>query len=411
MGPDSAGPRRSDAMMRGMDVEKALAHWRSQGLLSREQAERLEASLEELQEERSSRGIVIFATVGAVLVGLGILLFIGGNWQGMGPLSRGIVLLAVYAGVVAGAMLAGRRGYERLGEALWFLATLSFGANVFFLAQIFNHTLTYWQGPLVWLLGVLAMGFARRRLVYGHAAVPLFLLFLGWLGGGAGWFMDDQMEFLFSDRGLRPLLPLLGVGLLSGVLLLGRWRHGIFLTRACRGWGLLLIAVPLLIATADAAVVEGLFSLDWTPKQAILAGFALVAIGLGLAVLGSTAGRIALGVALVLGGGPLITVGGDSWLGRAVQGNGFLFFLFVTTVFALALLTVWVGLQLARRALVNAGLATVAVLVFIQYFALSSDLLHGSLVFVFGGLLLMALAFGLERTRRRLLERMEEGPS
>ena len=397
--------------MRGMDVEKALAHWRSRGLVSDEQAERLEASLEELREERSNRGIVIFATVGAVLVGLGILLFIGSNWQGMGPLSRGIVLLVVYAAIVAGAFLVGRRGYERLSEALWFLATLSLGANVFFLAQIFNRTLTYWQGALVWLLGVLAMGFARRRVVYGHTAVPLFLLFLGWLGGGAGWFMDDQLEFLFSDRGLRPLLPLLGVGLASGALLLDRWRHGSFLARACRAWGLLLIAVPLLIATVDAAVVERFFSLDWTTKQAVLVGLSLVVGGLGLAVLGSTAGRIALGTALVLSGGPLVTAGGESWLGTVVEGNGFLFFLFVVAVFALSLLAVWVGLQLARRSLINAGLAAVAVLVFIQYFALSTDLLHGSLVFVFGGLLLMALAFGLERTRRRLLEGMEEEQS
>lgn len=395
-------------MMPAMDVDKALAYWRGQGLLSDEQAARLEAALEELREERANRGIVVFATVGAVLVGLGILLFIGSNWEGMGPVLRGTVLLAVYAAIVGLAVLTARRGYERLCEALWFLATLSFGANVFFLGQIFHHTLTWWQGPLVWLAGVLAMGFARRRAVYGHAAVPLLLLFLGWLGGGAGWFMDDQVEFLFSDRGLRPLLALMGVGLASGSLLLDRWRGGSFLARACRGWGLLLATVLLLVATADAELVGEIFTVAWTAEQWTLAALSLAAAGAAFALLRSTAARTTLAAALLLAGVPLISHAGESLVGAAVEDNGFLFFLFVTAVLALALLTVWVGLQTAQKALVNAGMATVAVLVFIQYFALSFGLLHRSLVFVFGGLLLMALAFGLERARRRLLEGMGE---
>lgn len=386
-----------------MNAQKALEHWRQRGLLTEEKVRELEASLRNLEEDGPSRGIIIFASVGAVLVGLGILLFIGSNWRAMGPIPRGTLLLAIYAAIVAGAWGLQRRGYERLAEAVWFLATLSFGANIFFLGQIFNFTLTFWQGPLVWLIGVLAMGFARGKAIYGHVAMPLLLLFLGWLGGGAGWFTDDQFEFLWTGRGLLPLFPTIGAGLLGMALLLRCHTSWAFLERGTRAWGVLLVAVPFLVATIDGEVVEDMFEIAWTPKQwaLVVASVLLVAAALVFAGLRSSLSRgvLAAVAALALA---------LPFLGSAVDGLGWPFFLIVLVVFALALATVWLGLQASEPKLLNVGMASLAILILIQYFALSAHLFHGSLVFVFGGLVLMALAYFMERARRRLLSRMQD---
>jgi len=395
-----------------MNARQALERWRERGLLPEEKVRELEADLakaEELRrEESSNRGIVVFATVGALLVGLGIVLFISSNWGGMGPGLRGSVLIGLYAVIVAGAYGVERRGYERLGEALWFLVTLAFGANIFFLAQIFNFTLTYWQGPLVWLLGALAMGFARSKKVYGDVAVPLFVLFLGWLGGGAGWFMDDQLEFLFADRGLRPLLPLLGAGLVSLALLLRRHTDWSFLERGARAWGSVLVAAPLLIATADGELVSEIFDADWTRKQWALAIGAIVLVAAALVfAVRSVAARGLLAAVGGLSAALVVSLDGGSLLGELAEVSGIVFLFFVVAIFGLALLTVRVGLHTAQRKLVNTGMASLAVLILIQYFGWSFELLHRSLAFIVGGLVLLGLAYSMERTRRHLLHRME----
>jgi hypothetical protein len=395
-----------------MNARQALERWRERGLLPDDKVRELEADLAAVEvrrrEESSNRGIVIFATVGALLVGLGIVLFVSSNWDGMGPVLRGTVLFGTYAVIAVVAWGIGRRGFERVAEALWFLVTLAFGANIFFLGQIFNFTLTFWQGPLVWLLGVLAMGFARRKRIYGDVAVPLFLLFLGWLGGGAGWFMDDQFEFLFADGGLRPLLPLLGAGLVSLALLLRRRTEWSFLERGARAWGVVLLAAPLLLATADKSTVLDIFRTAGTPKQWVLAIGALVLVVAASAFAVRTVA--ARGLLAAAGGLSLVlpvSREGHSIVGTLVKDIPLVFFLFVVMIFGLALLTVWIGLRTSQRKLVNTGMASLAVLIFIQYFAWSFELLHRSLAFIVGGLVLLGLAYFMERTRRRLLHRME----
>lgn len=392
-----------------MNPQQALEHWQKEGLLSEEKVRELEASLDSLDSEGPNRAIIVFATLGALLVGLGIVLFVSSNWQRMGAVLRGVVLLATYGLIVVSARETERRGYERMGEALWYLATLSFGANVFFLAQIFNFTLTFWQGPLVWLVGVLAMGFARGRAVYGHTAVPLLLLFLGWLGGGGGWFTDDQLEFLLQDRGLRPLLPVLGVALVSLAVLLGRVRSWSFLERGARGWGLVLLAVPLVIATAHSSMGGKMFETAWTTKQIVLfvAAALLVAAALAIGGLRDPAGRAVLAAAGLFSLGLVATEGGRRWLGNDLLPRDLAFALLVLAVFALALATVWTGFRTRSRALVNAGMASLAVLILIQYFAWSSSLLTSSVAFIVGGLVVLGLAFFMERARRRLLAGME----
>ena len=67
-------------------IDKAFKLWLSEGLLDETQVDALRASLNHAQESRSSPSITIIATFGAVLVGLGILLFVAGI--GVSPFTR-----------------------------------------------------------------------------------------------------------------------------------------------------------------------------------------------------------------------------------------------------------------------------------------------------------------------------------
>ena len=69
-------------------------------------------------------------------------------------------LLVAYGAVVTAAVLLSRRGLPRASEAVWLVATLVLGANIFLIAQIFNYPLTYWQGTLRWIIGAAVLGWA-----------------------------------------------------------------------------------------------------------------------------------------------------------------------------------------------------------------------------------------------------------
>jgi uncharacterized membrane protein len=395
--------------MKLTNIDKAFEVWKQQDLLDDEQIETLRSALDESQSSlRSGRAVVLFSTLGSVLVGLGVILFVASHWDTMGPGARSTVLLLAYAATCGAAYATQRRGLPLLSESLWFLATLVLGADIFFIGQIFNFTLTFWQGPFLWAVGAVAMGYARQKAAYGWLAVPLGLLALGWLGGGSGWFGNDQMEFLASRRGLLPLLPIIGLGLLCAGRLARVSARFAFLRPAASFSGLVLVATPLIIATADAHVIRDVFDSAFTLHQIAIMTVSGLAVAF-FAALGkpSPLTVIVAGVLLLAFVG--LTVPGDdgSAVGLLIEERSAAFVLYILLAFGLALAAIWIGLAERSTGLINAGLISAALIIFIQYFSWSFELLDRSIAFIVGGLVLLGVGYGFERTRRLLLKRME----
>jgi uncharacterized membrane protein len=387
-------------------VKQALDFWLEEGLVTAEQVTALGASLEARDREHDSgRTVAIFGAIGAVLTGLGVILFVASNWTGMGPTARLLLLLSCYGVVVAGAALAGRRGLPKVAESLWLLATLVLGANIFLLGQTYNLTLTLWQGTFAWMLGALALGWARRSPAQAAVAVPLGILTLGWYGGGSMWFFDDQFEFLFAGDGLRPVLAILGLGLVALSTLLARREELRFARSACFRWGLFLVAAILVLSTAHVELASALYTADFNGKQIaiVLAGVVLVAAAFFAGEFDTPWSRPAIVATTAMLLVMLVPAGDEPWIGVETGGVHLLFGLYVVAVFALALLTIWLGLQARSRRLVNVGMAGTALLIVIQYFSWSFLLLDRSLAFIIGGILLIALAVGVEKKRRQIV--------
>lgn len=389
-------------------VERALEHWRSEGLLNAEQVEALAASLEDHEEQgESGRAVAIYGSIGAVLAGLGALLFVASNWAGMSPTGRLLVLLAAYGTAVGCAVLAERRGLPRVAEAVWLLATLVLGANIFLLAQTYNLSLTLWQGTFAWMVGALALGWARQSAAQAAVAVPLGILTLGWAGGGSGWFFDDQVEFLFADGGLRPLLALVGLGLVALSTLLARRDELSFARAPCFWTGIFMTTVTLVVSTAHVQVATELYDATFSGKQIAII-VATVALVVAAFVEGEFDSRLGprlmaamLGLFLLL-----LRAGREAWMGMELGGLHPVFGLYVIVVLALALLTIWLGIEARRPRLVNLGMSSMALLIVIQYFGWSFQLLDRSLAFVLGGLLLIGLSVAVERKRRQVIARL-----
>ncbi len=398
-----------------MDARHALANWEHDGLISPELAAQLGDTLGvDEKQARADRLIRLLVGVGAILIGGGLLLFIGSHWDTQSPARRVGLLLLVFALVIVAAAVADRQRLETTGRGLWFVASITVGVNIFLLGQIFNLPLNFWQGTLLWMIAALAMGWASPSVAQGWLVVVLGLLTLGWISVPSSQFFD-QGAFLWEPAGIRPLIALLGLAL-SAVSMLTAQTNFEFLALPSRAIGVSLIAVPLTVSTFDPEVFDWVWEMDarwfhlvlavtcvvvivvaWVATSSRLLAWALPILGLFLAVLliqvDSRSDIPRSGVYL----------DSSSWLAEPIAGSEWMLGLYTAVIFAFALGTVVAGQRMRVAALVNVGLAVVAVLLMSIYIGRLAGALPTSLAVLLGGVLLVAGAVFLERKRRDLI--------
>lgn len=392
--------------MSTMDAKQALQLWQQAGLLDDGKVSELSDWLgNHPQAGGSSRLITVFSVIGAVLAGLGLILFVAGHWAALGPTQRIAILFSGYLAIALLAALAQRGGYSKVAAALWLAASLAVGGNIFLLGQIFNFSLTFWQGPLLWMIAVLFMGWATQSALQAWLAIPLGLLALGWFGGGEGWFRDDQLEFLIEPTGLRPIMPVIGLSLICIGLLVRRLDNWRFAASTWLAWGMLLGLVPLVLASFHPGVFEWIFEMQPVSKQ-----WVIVAVSAGLLAAAILLGDFRAphtGLALLFAGLMvfLLLIVAAFDLRGAFQSLP-AFALFAVVVFIVIMTVVWAGAVSQEPAWVNIGIVMAAIFILGQYFSWTMELLDRAAAFTLGGLLLIVIAWWGEHQRRRLLREM-----
>ncbi|HSE88968.1 MAG TPA: DUF2157 domain-containing protein [Candidatus Binatia bacterium] len=133
--------------------ERYLERWTTAGLIEPSTAERLRAYEAEQEKTQGLRWPVVFAiSLGGLLLGSGVLLFVAAHWDTLSPGERfALVLLLVAFFHVAGALTAER--FSVLATTLHAVGTICLGAGVFLAGQIFNLQEHWPGGLLLWALG------------------------------------------------------------------------------------------------------------------------------------------------------------------------------------------------------------------------------------------------------------------
>jgi uncharacterized membrane protein len=398
-----------------MDARDALTRWQRDGLISEELASVLRSTLDdEERSERSGAVIRVLVGVGAILIGGGMMLFIGSHWDSQSPVRRFALLLAAYGVIVAAAALADARRLPTTARALWFVSSIAVGVNVFLIGQVFNLPLNYWQGTLVWMVAALAMAWASPSVAHGWLVVVLGILTLGWMSVPSARFYD-QAAFLWDAGGIRPLLPLVGLAATAGATVADGTDFA-FLERPARVIGVLLIAVPMTVSTFHPTLFAWVWEIDarwfhlwvviavlgvvgacwWFGKQRLLAwSFAVLAVLEVVLLIQVVPGEDAPS--------SIDELSSTSWLARPLAESELVFGSYTALVFVLALAAVFAGQRLRIAALVNVGIAVIAVLTMAVYIGRVAGALPTSLAVLIGGILLVAIAVVFERKRRDLL--------
>src|SRR5215213_9011693 len=114
--------------------------WVAEGIVSAEQAAAIRSRYADSRDERRSSATTALAVIGALAVGFGVIRFVAPNWDGMSHASRlALLTLWVAASYAAGFHFRDRAGSRpRVGEALYLLGVLLFGASLFLVGQMYN---------------------------------------------------------------------------------------------------------------------------------------------------------------------------------------------------------------------------------------------------------------------------------
>jgi uncharacterized membrane protein len=381
--------------------------WVVEGIVTPEQAATIRSRYADAQEQRRGSATTALAVIGGVAIGVGVLAFVAANWDGMSHGARLALLTLTVASVYAGGyQLRDRAGTApRVGEALYLLGVIAFGASIFLVGQMYNVQAHDPLGLLLWAGGATATALVVRSRAIAVTAV---LVFTAWIGFEFGLALDDAGGDSFAAF---PAVAVLYGGALYALATMAQeriqehWFARSGFPEAARGVGLPLAALGLFVFTFPSAAEE-LVRAGEALEGGLLAAFlGLAAIGLVAAGL-LTAGRRP---SARYEGGALLVAVTTMVIPLFAGGDGDLYAILFNVLFAtVALGVIYAGYLSAETWLVNLGVLLVAVDLVGRYFDVFWSALPRSLGLIGGGLLVLGIAYVLERQRKRLLRRMGE---
>ena len=154
--------------------------WKAEGLVSPVQFERIR---ERYTDSAAAMpwGLVIFASAGAVVIGLGVILLFAYNWNDIPKFGKlGLVFGAVIAAHAGGLHLRRLADWRpQIGAALNLLGTMFYGAGIWLVAQVYHIDEHYPNGFLFWALGALVLAWVLDSVLQALLATVLLAIWGG----------------------------------------------------------------------------------------------------------------------------------------------------------------------------------------------------------------------------------------
>jgi len=382
------------------DFESLLTRWQTAGVLDAEAAERIRAF-----ESKHARPLglrwqgLVALILGAMLLACGVVLFVSAHWDQIGPAGR----YAIVSGMVAVFHLGGafaRKSYHALSTALHAVGTLSTGAAIALVGQIFNIQEHWPAAVLLWALAA----FAGWALLRDEAQQTLALLLLpAWILAELDFYADGHI-----DQNIYLARFLVVWAVLYLTVFLG--------SRRAIARGILFAACSIALLVGTIMQIEGFRA--WSATQSVMpfhvrawGWVAIAALPLAVSLLRLSRSLVPVAAAVVFGivlpwcvtiSTHHIDAGAHHETYRTGEPN----LAAHALVAAFAIFITWWGVRQASKALVNLGMVGFAIAVAWFYFSNLFDKMSRSLGLIGLGVLFLAGGWALEKMRRGLLARM-----
>ncbi len=155
-------------------LQTEVEQWRHEQLISPQQAEQILARYPEADGSHTARSIL--SSIGAVVFGLGIILFFAYNWQDLHRYVKLFLIALLFASAHGGAIWLDKKGQRRFAaESLALLGTMLFGAAIWLISQIYHIDEHMPNAFWFWGVAALLLAWARRSEVQTLAALILLV--------------------------------------------------------------------------------------------------------------------------------------------------------------------------------------------------------------------------------------------
>ena len=377
------------------DSESFLNRWQSAGVLDAEAARRIRAWEAEQKKPAGLRWqVIVVLILGAILLACGVALFVSAHWDKISPEARLAVVLAMVSVFHLGGAWA-RERFRGLSTALHAVGTISTGAAIALVGQIFNIQEHWPAAVLMWALAA-AAGWMLLR---DEAQQTLTLLLC------PAWILSEFIYYAERHIGEEVYIGrfLIVWAVLYLTFFIGSRRKVL--------WGILFAVAAINSITGVVLLLDGWRS--WGDHTYLPLGLRtwgwvdIAAIPLLFAVFKFKKSVLPVTVAIVFS----IAL---PWCQRIEHESHDIFTRDEPNLAAHALVAafcvfiIWWGVRQVSQALVNLGIVGFAITVGWFYFSDIFDKLDRSLGLIGLGILFLAGGWVLEKTRRNLVGGMKK---
>jgi uncharacterized membrane protein len=379
------------------NAERYVTRWYTAGLLDDHTAAAIR-TYEQSQEKPSSRQwqVLVALILGGILLGAGVLLFVAAHWENVSPLMRMIMVLSMLV-FFHGLGLLVRDKFPGFATAMHAIGTISAGAAIALVGQIFNMQEHWPSAVLLWALCAAAGWFLLRD---QFQQTLTLLLVPAWI---VSEWADRTNPYDGSEIYIARIVAVIGAVYIAAFL------H----SRKRVVFGILFSVGALLIPISVGVLSEGWnafgYRHQWgfVPLSYRLAAIAIVLAAIAIGAIREKQSAIpALVIAALVWALPwtqrIITVGTGTYAWKRSESSA----LSYAMVAAAAIFLVAWGVRISTKALVNYGMVAFGFTVMWFYFSDVMGKLDRSLGLIMLGVLFLAGGWLLERTRRRLVSSM-----
>lgn len=422
----------------GSDFKRQVYSWRDEGIIDGYQAQAIlakyklaqspaprkpqkkENAVDEKTGHGSSKVIAVVSTIGAILVGIGVIMLVASNWKVI-PAALKIALLFAATGLtyfVGWKIKFSTPHFPRVGEALLFLASLLVGATIFLTAQIFNVKANSPWLMLLWFIAIAPLAYvlsSKPILVVSITTFAAWLLMSVGEIRGIGIFNSFTLYLAFG-------ICLYGLGQLHKSVT----KFSSFVM-SYQGFGLFFILASYFYFSLESAYRYSFQNVGLGKNMffdvllGIFGLFSLFSVGVCffqresreksfyefLLMLVSLLGWAGIVIfSLINGSLPTTTQYGYTILANSAILA--LFIIFTLLLFALSIGSIIVGYYKGAVPFVNIGLLFFVLGILHLYFNTAYRLLPKSFAFIGGGISLIIAGVFLEKKRREIIRKMSE---
>ena len=179
-----------------MSINKEIPELLAAGVITEDTAAKIQDYYKHKANPLTNKLFIVFGILGAILVGLGVILILAHNWD---ELSRPIKVIFAFLPLVASQLLCGyvllkqhdSRAWREAGAALLFFAI---GASIALVGQIYNIPGDLASYILTWMILALPIVYLMRSSV-----VSLFYIIgITYYGASEGyWFFSKEISYLY----------------------------------------------------------------------------------------------------------------------------------------------------------------------------------------------------------------------